>query len=159
MRESTFFVRVASTLSKLNTDFVLNSSLGVFKDFVKDLDLSDAVERNFKIAAVTIAALLRKVSTFESAKCAVARTAISWALLVEIAVSASIGIPKSVAFEATRAVNTEVISKFAPTISSSSAFTFTIAPSEFGKSYAISTLEIVAGSSWGTKASAIIDSE
>ncbi|KAH7712138.1 hypothetical protein AAVH_20551 [Aphelenchoides avenae] len=42
MRESTFFVRVATTLSKLNTDFVLNSSLGVFKDFVKDLDLSDA---------------------------------------------------------------------------------------------------------------------
>ncbi|KAH7725460.1 hypothetical protein AAVH_06910 [Aphelenchoides avenae] len=41
MRESTFFVRVATTLSKLNADFVLNSSLGVFKDFVKDLDLSD----------------------------------------------------------------------------------------------------------------------
>ncbi|KAH7703636.1 Protein F09A5.2 [Aphelenchoides avenae] len=42
MRESTFFVRVASTLSKLNVDFVLNSSLGVFKEFVKDLNLADA---------------------------------------------------------------------------------------------------------------------
>ncbi|KAH7696717.1 hypothetical protein AAVH_36210, partial [Aphelenchoides avenae] len=41
MRESTFFVRTASTLAKFNADFVLNSSLGVFKDFVKDLNLSD----------------------------------------------------------------------------------------------------------------------
>ncbi|KAH7675913.1 RNA-directed DNA polymerase from mobile element jockey-like protein [Aphelenchoides avenae] len=40
MRESTFFVRAATILSKLNTDFVLNSSLGVFKTFVKDLDLA-----------------------------------------------------------------------------------------------------------------------
>lgn len=47
MRESTFFVRVATTLSKLNADFVLNSSLGVFKDFVKDLDLSDVCELVF----------------------------------------------------------------------------------------------------------------
>lgn len=47
MRESTFFVRTASTLSKLNTDFVLNSSLGVFKDFVKDLNLSDVCDLCF----------------------------------------------------------------------------------------------------------------
>ncbi|KAH7702534.1 hypothetical protein AAVH_30307 [Aphelenchoides avenae] len=47
MRESTFFVRTASTLSKLNADFVLNSSLGVFKEFVKDLDLSDVCDLCF----------------------------------------------------------------------------------------------------------------
>ena len=40
MRESTFFVRVASALSKLNIDFVLSSSLCVFKD----LDLSDVCD-------------------------------------------------------------------------------------------------------------------
>ncbi|KAH7696774.1 RNA-directed DNA polymerase from mobile element jockey-like protein [Aphelenchoides avenae] len=47
MRESTFFVRVASTLSKLNADFVLNSTLGAFKDFVKDLDLTDVCDLVF----------------------------------------------------------------------------------------------------------------
>ncbi|KAH7707357.1 RNA-directed DNA polymerase from mobile element jockey-like protein [Aphelenchoides avenae] len=47
MRESTFFVRVASTLSKLNADFVLSSSLGVFKEFVKDLNLSDVCDLVF----------------------------------------------------------------------------------------------------------------
>ncbi|KAH7712872.1 RNA-directed DNA polymerase from mobile element jockey-like protein [Aphelenchoides avenae] len=46
MRESTFFVRTAATLSKLNIDFVLSSSLGVFKEFVKDLDLSDAYDQS-----------------------------------------------------------------------------------------------------------------
>ncbi|KAH7710697.1 hypothetical protein AAVH_22000 [Aphelenchoides avenae] len=47
MRESTFFVRVATTLSKLNADFVLNSTLGVFKEFVKDLNLSDVCDLCF----------------------------------------------------------------------------------------------------------------
>ncbi|KAH7712870.1 RNA-directed DNA polymerase from mobile element jockey-like protein [Aphelenchoides avenae] len=47
MRESTFFVRTAATLSKLNIDFVLSSSLGVFKEFVKDLDLSDVCDLCF----------------------------------------------------------------------------------------------------------------
>jgi hypothetical protein len=40
MRQSTFFVRTADILSKLNMDLVLNSSLNVFKDFIKNLDLS-----------------------------------------------------------------------------------------------------------------------
>ncbi|KAH7719074.1 endonuclease-reverse transcriptase [Aphelenchoides avenae] len=47
MRESTYFVRTASTLSKLNGNFVLDSSLGVFKEFVKDLNLSDVCDLCF----------------------------------------------------------------------------------------------------------------
>ena len=47
MRESTFFTRMVSTLSKLNADFVFNSSLGAFKDFVNDLYLSDICDLRF----------------------------------------------------------------------------------------------------------------
>lgn len=47
MRESTFFIRTAVMLSKFNTDFVLNSTLGVFKEFVKDLVLSDVCDLCF----------------------------------------------------------------------------------------------------------------